>query len=127
MLVVQKVELDFQLNFYLGMKNKRIIKKNFEFQKIIGQQKPIKNSSFVIHFIVSDNNYLEYGVSVGKKIGKAFQRNRIKRQVRNLIKNSLEKHGDKSYKIVLIVRPQFLGKSFVENQKNLDSLLGELI
>ncbi|AME13282.1 hypothetical protein MmmBen181_1172 [Mycoplasma mycoides subsp. mycoides] len=49
------------------MKNKRVIKKNFEFQEIINYKKTIKNFCFIIYYKDNDQSYLKYGISVGKK------------------------------------------------------------
>jgi ribonuclease P protein component len=108
------------------MKNKRIIKKNFEFQRIISSKKVIKDQSFVIYFLPSEKGYLEYGISVGKKIGNAVVRNKIKRKVRILINNLLEQYGNKSYQIIVIVRPQFLNRSFQVNQESLQRLIKKM-
>ncbi|ATZ16728.1 ribonuclease P protein component [Entomoplasma freundtii] len=110
------------------MKNKRIIKKNFEFQDIIGEQKTLKNTSYVIYYYPSSpsENYLRYGISVGKKVGHAPTRNLLKRQVRQMLQKALVTYGDKPYRLIIIVRPDFLKKTFLENQNNLNALLKRL-
>lgn len=108
------------------MEKQRIIKKNFEFQQIIGAQQFIKDANFVIYFIPSKTGYLEYGISVGKKIGNAVVRNKVKRQVRILMDGLLSEYGQKNYRIIVIVRPQYLRKDFKINQENLSKLLKKL-
>ncbi|WP_026389438.1 ribonuclease P protein component [[Acholeplasma] multilocale] len=108
------------------MKNKRIIKGNFEFQNIISKQKSIKNVAFVLYFEKTDNDFLEYGISVGKKIGNAVIRNKIKRQIRMMMNDIIKTHGDKEYKVIILARKAMLDKTFEFNQRALTKLINDL-
>lgn len=109
------------------MKNKKIIKKNFEFQEIIGKQKFYRNSSFVIYYTKNDKGYFRYGISVGKKIGNAVTRNKIKRQIRMMIQDQIIKLPEFSYDIIIIARNRMLEKSFDQNQKELIKLINQFL
>lgn len=109
------------------MKNKKIIKKNFEFQEIIGKQKFYRNSSFVIYYTKNDKGYFRYGISVGKKIGNAVTRNKIKRQIRMMIQDQIIKLPKFSYDIIIIARNRMLEKSFDQNQKELIKLINQFL
>lgn len=125
----QKAEQNFLLKCF-KMKNKRIIKKNFEFQKVISFHTVVKNSSFVIYYSKVndfDKKYLQYGITVSQKIGNAPLRNRIKRQMRHMINNQLNKYGDLPYRIVIIAKMKFLEKTFFDNNQNLEELLLKLL
>ena len=108
------------------MKNKHIIKKNFEFQEIIGLQQKVMNSSFVICSRPADQAYLRYGISVGKKLAKAHQRNRVKRQIRVIMYDFLKKEEIPHKDIIVMVRPNYLKNSFQVNQQLLTQLLHKL-
>ncbi|WP_027063501.1 ribonuclease P protein component [Mesoplasma seiffertii] len=109
------------------MKNKRIIKGNFDFQNIISKQRTLKNVSFVVYFEKTENNFLEYGISVGKKIGNAVIRNKIKRQIRMMINDIIQtNNGDKNFRIVIIARKAMLEKDFEFNKKALTKLIEQL-
>ncbi|QHX37093.1 ribonuclease P protein component [Spiroplasma sp. BIUS-1] len=101
------------------MKNINIIKKNHEFQSIIGNKRFIKTKGFVIYFKKNDLNRFRYGVSVGKKMGNAVLRNRVKRQVRSMIYELLNDQKEKSYDVVLMARIMILDKSYEENLEDL--------
>lgn len=109
------------------MKNKHIIKKNFEFQEIIGLQKKVVNSSFVICYRSSVYPNLRYGISVGKKnVRKAYQRNRVKRQLRAMMYDFIQQKEIPNQEIIVMVRPQYLKNNFKFNQKMLNQLLDKL-
>ena len=57
------------------------------------------------------------GISVGKKLGNAVQRNKIKRQVRSMVDSLFD--FSEAYDAILIVRPVYTKKSY---QENLDDL-----
>ncbi|WP_338969806.1 ribonuclease P protein component [Spiroplasma endosymbiont of Labia minor] len=98
------------------MKNKNIIKKNIEFQSIIDKKRYQKNVSFIVYYEKNLQNYLRFGISVGKKIGNAVLRNKLKRQVRNMIYELINDIYDKSINIICIVRKQFQNQTYKENK-----------
>lgn len=104
------------------MKNKRIIKKNHEFQKIINKHKSLKNTSFVIHYRKNEKGFFKFGISVGKKIGNAVIRNKIKRQIRSMIQNLIKDKVDCSFDIIVIARKNFLQKTYEDCYKDLKKL-----
>ncbi|WP_031542401.1 ribonuclease P protein component [Mesoplasma photuris] len=108
------------------MKNKRIIKDNFKFQSIISKQKVLKNPSFIIYFEKSEIGFLQYGISVGKKLGNAVFRNKIKRQVRMMMNEVIKTEGDKSYKIIVMARKAMTNKDFETNQNALKNVVSNL-
>ena len=69
------------------MKKMNIVKKNSDFTKIIAANLFVKDRNFVIYALPTEYPYARFGVSVGKKIGKAVTRNYYKRQIRNIIDN----------------------------------------
>jgi ribonuclease P protein component len=85
------------------MKNINIIKNNYEFQTIIGKRNCLKTNQFFIYRTPSDDHF-HYGISVGKKLGNAVARNKIKRQVRAMVREILPDVKNIKQKIVIIVR-----------------------
>ncbi|ATZ19110.1 ribonuclease P (protein C5) [Williamsoniiplasma somnilux] len=105
------------------MKNKNIIKGNFEFQKIISKQQFIKNVSFVVYYDKSKEELFKYGISVGKKMGNAVVRNKIKRQIRMMINNNINAIEGKKYRVIIMARANIKNTSFAKNQELLLKLL----
>ncbi|WP_434329103.1 ribonuclease P protein component [Mycoplasma capricolum] len=108
------------------MKNKRVIKKNFEFQEIINYKKTIKNFCFVIYYKDNEESYLKYGISVGKKIGNAVIRNKVKRQIRMILKQNISEIGTVSKDIIILVRKSVLELKYTTLSKLLIKLIKEI-
>lgn len=108
------------------MKNSRIIKKNYEFEKIITKKNFLKNQSFVIYSIKNKENILRYGISVSKKNWKAWERNKIKRQVRSIIWEYLKVSENHSVDVIVMVRKEYENKTFNENTDNFIKLINKL-
>ena len=58
------------------------IKKNFEFKRVLSKGKFVNSNNLAIYFFPNRLNLLRFGFAVGKKAGKAVERNRIKRIIR---------------------------------------------
>ena len=102
------------------MNSKFRIKKNEEFEYIIGKNNVKKSKYYVIYNIERKEEYSRFGISVSKKIGNAVTRNKIKRRIRDIIiKNSIK--TDKDY--VIIVRKAILDLSFNQMKDELLNLL----
>lgn len=96
------------------MKKINIIKKNEEFARIIKNNSSYKTTSYIIYIErVNQKNY-HFGISVSKKIGNAVTRNKIKRQIKNIIDKKSYKND---FNCIIIVRKNYLNNSFSENEK----------
>lgn len=106
------------------MKKTKRIKKSYEFQTIIEQKKYQANDQYVIYYQPKKELEHRIGISVGKKIGNAVTRNKIKRQVRMMV---LEKKVQNlAFDCIIIVRPKYLKKDFKENSEKLFSLIDKI-
>ncbi|MGI6607708.1 MAG: ribonuclease P protein component [Erysipelotrichaceae bacterium] len=102
------------------MKKELRVKNNEDFQKIItcGQRKT--SQSFVMYYYPAEKEHDRIGISVGKKIGNAIKRNKVKRQVRMMIVESCNfKTG---YDFIFIVRTRYLQSDYQNNKKDLSRL-----
>lgn len=80
------------------------VKKNKEFQEIFRKGKSFANRQLVIYYIEKTNQpHFRIGLSVGKKIGNAVMRNRIKRCLRQAF-SDLKDSIPAGYDIVIIAR-----------------------
>lgn len=96
------------------MKKENIIKKSLDFDRIIKNNKSYKYKDYIIYLEKTENNTYHFGLSVGKKIGNAVTRNKIKRQLKNIIdKNNYEK----GINCIIIVRKGLLKKTYQEKEK----------
>lgn len=87
--------------------------KNYEFSSIIQNRQFVKSSSFVLYFRKRKEEHSRIGISVGKKLGNAVCRNKVKRQVRSIVDTVFT--FEEPYDLIIIVRPNYKDKSFSEN------------
>ena len=83
------------------MNKEKILRKSEDFSKIISYQKKYKNKYFSLYYKESNNTL--YGITVPKKVGKAVIRNKLKRQIKNIISNN-EKYIQQNYNYVIIIK-----------------------
>ncbi len=99
------------------MKKEVRVCKNYEFSSIIQKRNFVKSESYVCYFVARSKEKARVGISVGKKIGNAVQRNKVKRQIRSMI-DSLYTF-EEEYDTIVIVRPLYHRHTYNENLKEL--------
>ncbi|MEZ7737452.1 ribonuclease P protein component [Gemella sanguinis] len=103
------------------MKKEYRVKKSQDFDNIIRKKQSFANRQFVIYYQENKLDHMRLGISVSKKLGKAHERNRLKRYVRESFKT--RKDLLKNYDIIIIVRPAAKGLSFLEFGSSIDHVL----
>ena len=106
------------------MKKKEIIKDNREFSRIINKNKSVKNRYYSIYYEKTDSKNL-YGISVPTKTGNAVIRNKLKRQVKNIIDNN-KNYIQSSYNYVIILRKSLLGIDYQLKEIEITDLLKKI-
>lgn len=102
------------------MKKKYRVKKNEEFVEIMNFKRFYVSSSFTIYIRPRKYEFSRIGLSVGKKLGKANIRNKIKRQVRMMCQELY--NFEEKYDTIILVRPGYLNENYETNKKMLESL-----
>lgn len=105
------------------MNKKYILKSNNDFQRIIDNNKPYKYKEYIIYLEKTNNEFYKFGFSVGKKIGKAVIRNKIKRQLRNIVS---KKDYQKGFNCIIIVNSSILTKDYNEMSNDLFKIFNDL-
>ena len=105
------------------MKSKILaLSKNEEFKKLL-QQKKVSNKYVTIFFGYLNNknkNFFNISFVTKKKIGNAVKRNKIKRRLRNIMNEMLQKISIKlNYSYLVIAKPTMLNREFENIKKTL--------
>ena len=105
------------------MKKKEIIKKSNDYTKIINNNNKMRNKYYSIFYIKSNNTL--FGISIPKKTGTAVVRNKIKRQIKNIIDTN-KIHIQNNYNYVIIIRKEILELTYIEKEKELITLFKKI-
>lgn len=104
------------------MKKENIVRDSIEFSDIIKNGICYKDRNLVMYVRKNSLNKSRFGVSVGTKIGKAHTRNKLKRQIRNIVdKNDNSYSYSNDY--IIIARNHMLESTFLEIKESYDKLL----
>lgn len=101
------------------MKKKYILKKNWEFQKIIDSKKQIILPTIILYYQKSKN--FKIGISIPKKFANAVKRNFLKRQIKAMLEEI--KPWNLKYEIILIIRRNYINLNFLEKQKEVAKII----
>ena len=105
------------------MKKTEMLKKNYEFKTVLSKGKFYKGVEIEI-FILKNNRKRNFlGIAIGAKNGKAYQRNRAKRIIRECY-SSFENNIKDGNSIVILMNKKFQIKNvnfseMLENMKNI--------
>lgn len=102
------------------MNKEKILRKSEDFSKIIKQNQSYKSKYFSIYYQKSDKTL--YGITIPKKVGKAHVRNKLKRQLKNIILIN-EKDIQTNINYVIIIRELAVNLSYEELQKEFMNLI----
>lgn len=98
------------------MKKINILKNSRDFDRIIKKYKPYKYKDYIIYLEKDTNDVYKFGLSVGKKIGNAVNRNKIKRQLKSIID---QKDYQNNFNCIIIVGRGINERTFEEKKENL--------
>lgn len=105
------------------MKKKNIIKKSSDFDRIIHHNKSFKYKDYIIYVERTKENTYHFGLSVGKKIGNAVNRNKVKRQLKTIIDKKDYKNG---FNCIIIVGRGINDRTFIEMEENFNKCIEKL-
>ena len=96
------------------MKREYRLLKNYDFQKVIQAKKSAVNKNFVAYVIKNDLGKARIGITISNKYGCAVERNKAKRQVREMVHEIFD--YSLAVDIVIIIRKEFANRSFQKNK-----------
>ncbi|MBU2472620.1 ribonuclease P protein component [Patescibacteria group bacterium] len=90
------------------------LKKDNDFKKVFNKGKYYQKDFIKIKFLKNDLEINRFGLIIGLKISKkAVQRNKIKRQLEEIIQSELEQIR-KGIDIIILVQPEIIEKEYQE-------------
>lgn len=104
------------------MKRIYSIKKNEDFVKARSRGKTYRNRQFTLNRSPNDLTIPRFGFIITKKVGKAHERNLLRRRLKALVRDRVFS-VEKGFDYILIPRPHTLSIPFAELEKNLDHVL----
>ena len=107
------------------MRKLYIVKNQRDFDRIIKNGRYRKNNSYVIYYEKNDLPYDRFGISVGKKIGNAVNRNKYKRKLRAIIDNYKKLYVN-SRDYIIILRGSAKDKDYETLNKDFLSLINNI-
>ena len=105
------------------MKKINIVRTNRDFDRIISKNKPYKYKDFVIYVEKTNESIYRFGITISKKIINAVGRNKIKRQIKNIIDQKTYQNG---FNCIIIVRRGILEKNYNEINRDLLECLSKI-
>ena len=103
------------------MKKENRLRKNHDFQRVIGSRKSKVSKHAILYFQPNNFNKMRIGISVSKKFINAVGRNGVRRQVRAILDEAKQFH--KSLDVVLIVRKPFIKAPYAFKKETIIKLL----
>jgi ribonuclease P protein component len=99
------------------MKRALWLKSKSDFEKVFARGTLIKTENFILYHYPGHSQGIRVGICVGKSLGSAVKRNRLKRQIREVIRK-LEFHCD-NLDIVIVARKSLVDSSFIHIYESL--------
>lgn len=104
------------------MKKINIVKKNDDFNRILHGSKPIKGKYYDLYVEKLDSSTYHFGFSVGKKIGNAVVRNKIRRQTKSIVDKNTYLPG---FNCIIMIKKSILLSSFAEKKDDLLTIINK--
>jgi len=106
------------------MKRKYRLRRNSDFQRVRHVGKSYASPFLVLAFLRNNVDHSRFGFVVSKQLGKAVDRNKIKRRIREAVRLRFL-HIATGYDVVFVARKRAGSASFVELAQSAESLFKE--
>ncbi len=104
------------------MKKRYRLRNNADFEKVYKYGRSVANRNLVLKYRRADFSILRFGFSVSRKYGKAVLRNRIRRQLKDIIQKRILRVKS-GYDLVFLVRQDARNASYTDLVQAVENLL----
>ena len=87
----------------------------------MGHKRFVSCQVLTLYYAPRKEDISRVGLSVGKKLGGAVERNLVKRQLRMMVQDLSDFH--ENFDCIILVRSAYLKQSFDQNKKDLEKVL----
>ena len=94
-----------------------------DFARISSKGRSRSDRLMVVRFVPNGLDHDRYGISTGRRLGGAHQRNRVRRRIREILRRSPNDTGT-GWDILIVARPSAVDASYEELRARLEWLLG---
>ncbi len=99
------------------------IRSREDFARIGGQGHSRSDRLIVVRFVPNGRDHDRFGISTGRRLGGAVQRNRVRRRLREILRLSPNQTGH-GWDILVVARAPAVDASFDELRSAIERLLG---
>jgi ribonuclease P protein component len=99
------------------------IRSREDFARISEKGRSRADRLMVVRFVPNGRDYDRFGISTGRRLGGAVQRNRLRRRLREVLRRAPNDSGH-GWDVLIVVRPAAVDASFDELRTALEHLLG---
>ncbi len=99
------------------------IRSREDFARISEKGRSRADRLMVVRFVPNGRDYDRFGISTGRRLGGAVQRNRLRRRLREVLRRAPNDSGH-GWDVLIVVRPAAVDASFDELRTALERLLG---
>ena len=105
------------------LKKINVLKNNRDFDRLIKNNKPFIYKDFLLYVEKNTDCIYHFGISVSKHITNAVGRNRLKRQIREIISHN---EFINSFNCVIIARKSIINSDYNKMKENLEFCFNKL-
>lgn len=102
------------------LKTKYRLKKRKEFAYVYKKGNKINSSDISVYFVKSKFKFPRFGLTVSNKVGNAVTRNKIKRRLRAILYNYIDKINYKN--LIIVAHPTITNLTFAEISSQIEKI-----
>ncbi|MFO7532600.1 MAG: ribonuclease P protein component [Candidatus Limnocylindrales bacterium] len=96
-----------------------------DFARVSGEGRSRSDRLMLVRFVANGRDHDRFGISTGRRLGGAVRRNRVRRRVREILRQFPNETGH-GWDILIVARPAAVDVSFAELSGTLQRMLSAI-